>query len=266
MTSIAPKARPAAQKSRTPAPPPPPTVGFVSLGCPKALVDSERIITRLRAEGYAIVARLRRRRRGRRQHLRLPRSRPSRRASRPSARPSPQNGRVIVTGCLGVEKRRASARRIPACSRSPARTSTRRCGRRARGGAAAARSLPRPRAAGGPAPDAAPLRLSEDFRRLQQPLLVLHHPEPARRPRQPPRRARDDRGGAAGEGRRQGAARHQPGHQRLRPRPQVCGEPLAGPRRCRRASSTSARRWASSAPGCACTTSIPIRTSTTSSR
>ncbi len=31
-----------------------PTVGFVSLGCPKALVDSERIITRLRAEGYGI--------------------------------------------------------------------------------------------------------------------------------------------------------------------------------------------------------------------
>ena len=31
-----------------------PKVGIVSLGCPKALVDSERIITRLRAEGYAI--------------------------------------------------------------------------------------------------------------------------------------------------------------------------------------------------------------------
>lgn len=31
-----------------------PTVGMVSLGCPKALVDSERILTRLRAEGYAI--------------------------------------------------------------------------------------------------------------------------------------------------------------------------------------------------------------------
>ena len=27
-------------------------VGMVSLGCPKALVDSERILTRLRAEGY----------------------------------------------------------------------------------------------------------------------------------------------------------------------------------------------------------------------
>ena len=33
---------------------PVPRVGFVSLGCPKALVDSERILTQLRAEGYAI--------------------------------------------------------------------------------------------------------------------------------------------------------------------------------------------------------------------
>ncbi len=32
-----------------------PKVGFVSLGCPKALVDSERILTRLRAEGYVIA-------------------------------------------------------------------------------------------------------------------------------------------------------------------------------------------------------------------
>ena len=32
----------------------PPRVGFVSLGCPKALVDSEVILTQLRAEGYAI--------------------------------------------------------------------------------------------------------------------------------------------------------------------------------------------------------------------
>ena len=31
-----------------------PKVGFVSLGCPKALVDSERILTRLRAEGYGV--------------------------------------------------------------------------------------------------------------------------------------------------------------------------------------------------------------------
>ena len=31
-----------------------PRVGFVSLGCPKALVDSESILTQLRAEGYDI--------------------------------------------------------------------------------------------------------------------------------------------------------------------------------------------------------------------
>ncbi len=33
----------------------PPKVGFVSLGCPKATVDSEHILTRLRAEGYALA-------------------------------------------------------------------------------------------------------------------------------------------------------------------------------------------------------------------
>jgi ribosomal protein S12 methylthiotransferase len=32
----------------------PPQIGFVSLGCPKNLVDSERILSRLRAEGYAL--------------------------------------------------------------------------------------------------------------------------------------------------------------------------------------------------------------------
>jgi ribosomal protein S12 methylthiotransferase len=32
----------------------PPKIGFISLGCPKALVDSERIVTQLRAEGYII--------------------------------------------------------------------------------------------------------------------------------------------------------------------------------------------------------------------
>ena len=33
----------------------PPRIGFVSLGCPKPLVDSERILTQLRLEGYAIA-------------------------------------------------------------------------------------------------------------------------------------------------------------------------------------------------------------------
>ena len=41
--------RPSAPDSRAP------KISFVSLGCPKALVDSERIITQLRAEGYELV-------------------------------------------------------------------------------------------------------------------------------------------------------------------------------------------------------------------
>jgi ribosomal protein S12 methylthiotransferase len=49
MPSSAKKARVArAPESRAP------RVGFVSLGCPKALVDSERILTRLRSEGYEV--------------------------------------------------------------------------------------------------------------------------------------------------------------------------------------------------------------------
>ncbi|NND46005.1 MAG: 30S ribosomal protein S12 methylthiotransferase RimO, partial [Xanthomonadales bacterium] len=41
-------------RGRTPGPAAGPSVGFVSLGCPKALVDSERIITQLKLEGYRI--------------------------------------------------------------------------------------------------------------------------------------------------------------------------------------------------------------------
>ena len=35
---------------------PQPQIGFISLGCPKALVDSERILSKLRAEGYGLSA------------------------------------------------------------------------------------------------------------------------------------------------------------------------------------------------------------------
>jgi ribosomal protein S12 methylthiotransferase len=48
--SLTPPAAPQAAANVTP------KVGFVSLGCPKALVDSEQIITQLRAEGYQISA------------------------------------------------------------------------------------------------------------------------------------------------------------------------------------------------------------------
>ncbi len=51
--NLRPDIAPAARISDGPRPGQP-TIGMVSLGCPKALVDSERILTRLRAEGYAI--------------------------------------------------------------------------------------------------------------------------------------------------------------------------------------------------------------------
>ena len=49
---MTPKSHPQRIRAR---PAPAPRVGFVSLGCPKALVDSEQILTRLSAEGYAIA-------------------------------------------------------------------------------------------------------------------------------------------------------------------------------------------------------------------
>ena len=56
MSQNPPDLRPDLARARVPADtrPDQPTIGMVSLGCPKALVDSERILTRLRAEGYAI--------------------------------------------------------------------------------------------------------------------------------------------------------------------------------------------------------------------
>lgn len=82
-----------------------PRVGFVSLGCPKALVDSERILTRLRAEGYEIS----------------PNydgadvvvvntcgfiNSAKEESLEAIGEALTENGRVIVTGCLGVEEER----------------------------------------------------------------------------------------------------------------------------------------------------------------
>lgn len=79
-----------------------PKVGIVSLGCPKALVDSERIITRLRAEGYAISP----------DYSGADLVLVNTCGFLDSARDESleaigeaieQNGKVIVTGCLGAE-------------------------------------------------------------------------------------------------------------------------------------------------------------------
>ncbi len=79
-----------------------PTIGMVSLGCPKALVDSERILTRLRAEGYAISA----------DYQGAEAVIVNTCGFLDSAKAESldaigealrENGRVIVTGCLGAE-------------------------------------------------------------------------------------------------------------------------------------------------------------------
>ncbi len=80
----------------------PPKVSFVSLGCPKALVDSERILTRLRAEGYELA----------RRHdgadlviVNTCGFLDSAKAESLSAigEARAENGRVIVTGCMGAQ-------------------------------------------------------------------------------------------------------------------------------------------------------------------
>jgi ribosomal protein S12 methylthiotransferase len=79
-----------------------PTVSFVSLGCPKALVDSERIITRLRAEGYALS------RRHQGADLVIVNTcgfLDSAKAESLAAiaEALDENGKVVVTGCMGAE-------------------------------------------------------------------------------------------------------------------------------------------------------------------
>jgi ribosomal protein S12 methylthiotransferase len=85
-----------------------PRISFVSLGCPKALVDSERIITRLRAEGYELA----------REHAGadlaivntcgfLDSAQAESLAAIGSA--MAENGRVIVTGCMGAEPEKITA-------------------------------------------------------------------------------------------------------------------------------------------------------------
>ena len=79
-----------------------PRIGIVSLGCPKALVDSERILTRLRAEGYEIAPSYQR------ADLVLVNTCgfiDSARAESLDAigEALEENGKVVVTGCLGAE-------------------------------------------------------------------------------------------------------------------------------------------------------------------
>jgi ribosomal protein S12 methylthiotransferase len=85
-----------------------PKVSFVSLGCPKALVDSERIITRLRAEGYELA----------RKHdgadLVIVNTcgfldSAKRESLSAIGEAMAENGKVIVTGCMGAEPEKIEA-------------------------------------------------------------------------------------------------------------------------------------------------------------
>jgi len=86
----------------------PPRISFVSLGCPKALVDSERIITRLRAEGYELS----------REHSGADLAIVNTCGFLDSAQAESlsaigaamaENGKVIVTGCMGAEPEKIAA-------------------------------------------------------------------------------------------------------------------------------------------------------------
>ncbi len=85
-----------------------PRISFVSLGCPKALVDSERIITRLRAEGYELA----------REHKGADLAIVNTCGFLDSAQAESlaaigtamaENGKVIVTGCMGAEPEKITA-------------------------------------------------------------------------------------------------------------------------------------------------------------
>jgi Uncharacterized protein family UPF0004 len=202
----------------------PPKIGFVSLGCPKALVDSERIITKLRAEGYELS--------------------PSYESADAvvvntcgflnSAKEESleaigealgKNGCVIVTGCFGIESDRIRARypgvlAITGPHQYEAVVEE------------VHKAVPKPH---DPFLDLLPpqgirlppLRLCEDLEGLQQCLQFLHYSGAARPPQEPAARRSDARGREAGRRRRQGAARHFAGHERLRARSSLCQERVA---------------------------------------
>ena len=203
-----------------------PKVGFVSLGCPKALVDSERILTQLRVEGYEIV--------------------PSYGAADvvvvntcgfidsavqesldAIGEALAENGKVIVTGCLGkrAELIREAHPDVLAISGPQDYASVMN---------AVHAQLPpthdpftRHHAASPAANDIgikltpkhyAYLKISEGCNHR---CIVLHHSVDARRSGVAAGRRGADRSREAGQGRRARTARHLAGHQRVRRRREI---------------------------------------------
>ena len=166
-------------------------MGFVSLGCPKALVDSEQILTQLRAEGYAIAPDY-----GGADLVVVNTCGFIDAAVAESldaiGEALAENGKVIVTGCLGAKEGGAFVReahpKVLAVTGPHATQEVM---------SAVHAHLPKPH---DPFIDLVPpqghqahalaLRVSQDQRGLQSPLHVLHHSRDARRPRAAGRSAR----------------------------------------------------------------------------
>ncbi len=255
----APPARPAA-----------PRIGFVSLGCPKALVDSEQILTQLRAEGYAIsptydgadivvvntcgfidaaVAE----------------------SLDAIGEALAENGKVIVTGCLGAkdggEFVRAAHPKVLAVTGPHATAEV--DGRRPRAPAEAARPVRRPRAGAGNEAHAehyAYLKISEGCNhRCTFCIIPSMRGDLVSRPI----------GEVLGEARRllrrgrEGAAGGLAGHQRVRCRRAlpdgVLGRSTGEDADDRASRTRSMRSDAGTARGCGCTTCIRTHMSTRSS-
>jgi len=139
-----------------------PKVGFVSLGCPKALVDSERILTQLRMEGYEVV-------------------------------PTYEDADVVVVNTCGfIDSAKAESLEVIGeaikenASDIHLETFEKRLVVRFRVDTPGPQPTDRPGAATGHQADTAPLCVPENFRRLQPQLQLLHHPVDARQAGQPP--------------------------------------------------------------------------------
>ena len=207
---------------------------FVSLGCPKNLVDSERMLGKLAQDGYALT----------------PDAdgadvvvvntcgfiEPARQESLGVIREmlalkeQGRVGAVVVAGCLAERKKddlleevpggRSHRRRLrPRGDRRRSSTA-----RRRRSATSSAVAVPPGPGAGArghrpPAHHAAALRLPEDLRRLRPPLHLLRHPRHARQARHQADRGSGPRGPRTGRRRRARADPRRPGHDLLRPRP-----------------------------------------------
>ena len=239
-----------------------PKAGFISLGCPKNLVDSEVMMGILARNGYELTPRAdeadvlvvntcsfiapaqqesidtilemaEHKKFGAREETdrrRLPGGALSRRRS---CEQIPEVDAVIGTGEVeSILEAVEGELRCDAAASAPLSVV----------------SLSRSHAAH--ALDAAPRRLHQDRRGLRSSLHVLHHPAIAREIPQPPLRIRGARSGKSGRRRRARSHADRPGHHFLRRR----SRPARRPGRC----CWSASRTSKACSGCASSTAIPI--------